>query len=418
MSNSLKGRAQVFAAVFLLLLAVAAGAAAADGKVVIQFGTWTDPMGGAGRSFQAMIDAFNASQEQFEVEYYLYPGGVDAARDQVLVEWASGLGPQVIQLSINWLGEFAAADVLHPLESLGIDLDELSLFPAFRDVVANAGEAPSLIPFSGILLEPMWYNMEHFDEAGLDRHAPPARWEELTEAGQRLTRRTSPDAAPERWGVQRLWWFPSWLFANLGEWVDENGRYVWDSQSGIEALEYLAELVSERHIATLSNSPNVFESGQSSIAFFGTPRLTPHLESDIEIGVAVVPQNHDGRPRMDGSFHSIGARKDLSPEEKEAVASFLRFTASAQAQAIMAAGGAGLPINPDAISQDMLQDYLAMHPLARDTMALSEYAVIDFSWACAAGKDSMGRVGRLTYLARTRHIPGGPRRRRQVGGPM
>jgi ABC-type glycerol-3-phosphate transport system substrate-binding protein len=368
-------RSRAISGLAILVLGVVLLADAGFAATTITFASWAAPDSGSGAAYKAMIDRFNASQSEVVVEYRLYPGSTDAARDKVLVEWVAGGGPDVTHMSITWPGEFVEKGVLLPLRDLGLSLESLGIMENLRASARFSGKPDQVIPFMSIVMEPMWYNVDHFNEAGLDAAQPPATWDDLVAVGRKLTKRTVADQEPERWGIQRVWWFPMWIVANNGTWLNPDGTFAWNSPEGRGAVQFVVDLVNTYEVATYNIQPAFFYSGKSSIYFEGSWVLDPMQQQSFPVAVAPPPQRVAGTPRIDASFHSLGVPVHLPAAKRQAVASFLKFATSAEGQAIMAVGGAGLPVNAQAFRQRQLMEFVQKNPLASATMDITLYAV-------------------------------------------
>jgi len=93
------------------------------------------------------------------------------------------------------------------------------------------------------------YRTDLIEEAGFP--GPPVSWYDLVAYGMKLTKDTNGDGVPDIWGYAYYFkptsgnadlTFKQFLWNNGGEFTDETGRLVFDSQQGIEALKFLLDL--------------------------------------------------------------------------------------------------------------------------------------------------------------------------------
>lgn len=81
--------------------------------VTIKFGAQADST----PATQAVVDAFNASQSKYKVEWQQFTNDSSQMHDQLLTSLSSGSSDyDVISLDVVWAGEFAAAGYLSPLD--------------------------------------------------------------------------------------------------------------------------------------------------------------------------------------------------------------------------------------------------------------------------------------------------------------
>ncbi len=85
----------------------------AAGPVTLKFGAQADST----PATQAAIDAFNASQTKYKVEWQQFTNDSAQMHDQLLTSLSSGSSDyDVLSLDVVWAGEFAAAGYLNPLD--------------------------------------------------------------------------------------------------------------------------------------------------------------------------------------------------------------------------------------------------------------------------------------------------------------
>ena len=138
--------------VLFLVLALTLGSAAALAEpAAIRFAA----QGDSPPATQAVIDAFNASQSAYKVEWVDMTNDSGAMREQLITSLKAGSAEyDVLSLDVVWAGEFAAAGYIAPLDLL---LDDAGLKP--EDY--NAGSMASGT-YSGKL-----YVMPFFPDLGM-----------------------------------------------------------------------------------------------------------------------------------------------------------------------------------------------------------------------------------------------------------
>lgn len=93
---------------------VSSQAQTASVPVTIKFGAQADST----PATKAAVDAFNASQKKYKVEWQQFTNDSSQMHDQLLTSLSSGSSDyDVISLDVVWAGEFAAAGYLAPLDT-------------------------------------------------------------------------------------------------------------------------------------------------------------------------------------------------------------------------------------------------------------------------------------------------------------
>ena len=99
----------------MMLAALAVPAACADDKVVIKFAAQGDSTPATRES----VDAFNASQDKYVVEWVDMTNDSGAMREQLITSMKAGSSDyDVLSMDVCWAGEFAAAGYIEPIDQL------------------------------------------------------------------------------------------------------------------------------------------------------------------------------------------------------------------------------------------------------------------------------------------------------------
>lgn len=137
----------------------------------------------------------------------------------------------------------AANDILVPLNSFieEDDFDTSVFYPVLMDAMEYEGNYYGLANDTDVRV--LYYNKEHFREAGLDPDSPPTSWEELTEYTEALTilddngRIEQMGFTPDMWmsniQVHTLAW------TNGGDFWDEEGNPTFMQEENLEAVHFI-----------------------------------------------------------------------------------------------------------------------------------------------------------------------------------
>jgi len=152
-----------------------------DGRTIVQY--WEKWTGFEGDAMQAVVDDFNASQDEIFVQKLTVS---DIARKMMLAT-AGGNPPDIAGLWSHYIATYAEKGALTPLDRLlddaGITRDDY--IPVFWDLCEHRGFMWALpsTPASTAL----HWNKKMFRDAGLDPNHPPQSIEELDRLGEEIT---------------------------------------------------------------------------------------------------------------------------------------------------------------------------------------------------------------------------------------
>lgn len=150
------------------------------------------------------------------------------------------------------------------------------------------------VPHASQPLVFLW-NKKMFEEAGLDPNAPPQSWEELAAYAKELTRDENGDGNIDQWGFvfplgkldrTPILTYSFFLGMNGTRLWNEDGSAAFDSPEGVEAMQFMVDLVQEHQVSPESvinyattEVSDVFRSGGAAMAmhFVGHPVI-----ADIE----------------------------------------------------------------------------------------------------------------------------------------
>ncbi|WP_148571996.1 ABC transporter substrate-binding protein [Nocardioides caldifontis] len=264
---------------------------------------WNGFTGGDGPTMQAMLKAFNDSQENITVKnntmewadfYQRLPAAANAGR-----------GPHVGVMHLDQLATNAARQVIVPLDDVA---DEIGLEESdFISAVWGPGiynDQRYGIPLDVHSLA-MYYNEEHFEKAGITE--PPtdaASLEDAIKALQEAGYKT-PFWMPGQWPAHLM--FFSLLWQNGGEPYNEDGsEALFGSEEGIAAMTWMREQVDKGY-----SPPNVdrdaqylaFKNGQNSITWDGIWQINDLNAAGMAYGIAPIPTIGDQEAVWANSHH-------------------------------------------------------------------------------------------------------------------
>ncbi|MGC5617601.1 ABC transporter substrate-binding protein [Georgenia sp. Z1491] len=364
--------AALLAATALTLAACSPGAddpggeSGTDGDgTTVTFRLWDEV---AAEAYETSFEEFSAQHPDITVEVEVIPWG--DYWTQLPLDVQSGDMADIFWTNTSNFGTYADNGTLLDIdETLGEDHDEWeqSVVDLYTRDGVNYG-VPQL--WDSIAL---FYNADLVEEAGID--VADLQWrpdaadgDTLLEAATALTtdaegRHPGDDGfdadARETYGfnsqadLQAI--YVDFLAQNGAQFQDpETDGFAFDSPEGVEAFQYLVDLVNTHQVAPSAADTNVngdfsrdlFVQGDLGL-FQSGPYSLPHVaeNAEFEWGLAPMVAGPEGRI---GVVHGVAAVGNAESENLEATTEVLRWIGSAEGQAPLGETGAAFPGAVDA----------------------------------------------------------------------
>jgi len=215
--------------------------------------TFWHSMDSAVETVDALVEAFNASQDEVRVDAR-FIGSYAEAQTRLLAAYGSADEPVLFQAEIAFFPRLVAEGAVQPLTSLtnGLPADVVNDFvPGLWAYGELDGERYGLPWNSSTPV--MYWNVDALRRAGVE---PPTTWEAFEATVDALTSRQAQGFV----FVGDSWLFEMMVLSLGGRLVDENGVPTLDSAEALRALTLLDEL-----------------EARGSLAFFGANESTPAI---------------------------------------------------------------------------------------------------------------------------------------------
>lgn len=271
---------------------------------------------------------------------------------RLTTSFAGGRPPDVFLVNYRSYGQFAAADVLEPVQTYVERSDVVALddfAPAPLDAFRFDGDELTCMPQNVSSLA-VYYNVDLFEQAGLPAPTAGWTWDDFLAAAASIT-------GDGRYGVgvePSLIRLAPFVWSNGAEPVDDPRdptRLALDSPRAREALDFFLDLRSRHGVVP----PQREEQSQSSEARFLAGSLGMLLDSrkavptlrtidGFEWDVAPLPVAPGGVPAtiLHGDAYCLS--RDANPD---AAWSFVEFANSREGQTILAKSGRTVPSRLD-----------------------------------------------------------------------
>lgn len=348
-------------------------AACAEGdKVEITF--WHAMGGVNGETTQALVDDFNASQDEIEV-HAEYQGTYDDAITKLKAAMQSGQGlPDVCQMYDVGTKFMADSGAVVPVEDMfeSTGYDPSTVMEVITSYYTTDGKQWAM-PFN-VSTPMLYYNKEVFEAAGLDPNTPPTTFDEVLEYAQKIV---ESGAAPVGYSQYIYGWFFEQQLAGIGAYYgnNDNGRTEaitavdFDQNGGgLKVFEMWKKLYDSGYFQNYgtvgADTQTAFFAGQVGMIIESTAILKNATNSaPFEIGTGYLPKveaNEEGGVIIGGGALWLMDSEDAAKED--AAWKFIEYCTTPEAQAKWSMGTGYFAINPAAYETEDFKAYLEENP--------------------------------------------------------
>lgn len=328
-----------------------------------------------------MADEFNKTHPNITVEA-IYSGGYTETLQRAVVGARGGNPPDlaIIRPSETWsaIGFGLLLSIDDFIEAEGGDAFLEPFVDAFLEDTYIRGQHWGL-PFQKST-PILYYNIDHFVEAGLDPENPPADWESLRAAAAALTVTSGSDV--QRWGIE-MSTSDGWLHSALG--LQQGGVYqnldgtetFIDSEPYVEALEFMVALVRDDGSMPASrdygSSAADFVAGKTAM-MYNSPGSLAFVAEGARFNWAVAPLpagNERASPTGGGSMVMFAGG---SPGRKQAAWEFMKWMTSPEQAVKWTVLSGYLPFRSDILDDAQMLAYFEELPQAQQALDALEWA--------------------------------------------
>ncbi|PYZ99017.1 ABC transporter substrate-binding protein [Alteribacter lacisalsi] len=301
------------------------------------------------RYFEQTIEAFEEQHPHINVQ-------VDTIADQYMdvlrTRLIGGEAADVFFLDAFEAPGLIQSGVLEPLD--GYITDEFDL-DDFQDPMIEAFQREDQlwgIPKDTSTLA-LFYNKEHFEEAGFD--APPETWDELEEMAEELT-------VDNRYGfgvvtdLARL----QFIAESTGAEITEDNRANFSDQRIVDALQPIVDMRNEKEIAASPSDVgaewggDMFGTGRASMIIEGNWML-PFMDEtfeNVDYGVTEIPTVNGEQGSM---AYTVSYSMNAASEVKDEAWELIEFLTGPEGMEIWTSSGQALPTR-DSVAETLNYD--------------------------------------------------------------
>lgn len=220
---------------------------------------------------------------------------------------AGNVAPDLAMNDSSTVPSRAANGVLVPLNSFieedNFDTDKF--YPVLMDAMEYEDEYYGLANDTDVRV--LYYNKEHFREAGLDPEQPPTNWDELKEYTEVLTE-FNDDGSVDQMGFTPDMWMSNiqvhtLAWTNGGEFWDADGNPTFMNEKNLEAVEFIKEFqdfYGEDAMSSFRSEAGAMDHGAfveeelSMVMDVGNLTRTILRENpDLDYGIATLPSEEE-----------------------------------------------------------------------------------------------------------------------------
>ncbi len=304
------------------------------------------------KAFRAVVDAFREVEPDVTVKL------IEASdRDDLLARlstsFAGGSPPDLFLLNYRFYGQFAARDVLEPIEGRVEDsdaFDEDDFYPQAMDAFRFDGKLICLPQNISSLV--VYYNRALFRQAKVPEPKPGWTWNDMVERAIKLTRDTNGDGDIDQHGLgvePSIIRIAPFVWSNGGEVVDDEQaptRFTLDTPEATEAMDAFFALRREHLVVPSEQEVEAeddetrFQNGREAM-LLSSRRSTPAFRTITAFDWDVAPlPKHDEQA---GILHSDAYCMTKASENKDAAWAFMEFALGPEGQRITARSGRTVP---------------------------------------------------------------------------
>lgn len=292
--------------------------------------------GTGGESMKQSIELYNKSQDKVIVEPLYVPAeGGDSITSKMITAIASGNPPEVVFSSRYGIAEFMdSVTTLNDLiERDHVDMD--ALYPWAVEEASYEGQVLGM-PYDGTS-RALFYNKEHFREAGLDPEKPPTTLEELEDYAMKLTKKDG-DRITQYGFVPSLGqgWLYTWGWSFGGEFYNpETGLVTANDPKIVDALTWETEFTKKLGASDVmsfataagADANDPFVLGQVSMVVQGN-WMTATLDEyapNIDYGICDIPSVEGVDPTTFVGGRAMVIPKGIEGEKLDAAWDFVKW---------------------------------------------------------------------------------------------
>ncbi|HEY6102032.1 MAG TPA: ABC transporter substrate-binding protein [bacterium] len=365
------------------LLVLLAGPAASGGPVTITF--WHGMSGVLLPALDELTGDFNKLNPGIVVNAQ-YQGNYTVLNQKLIASVAAGNPPTISQVFPTWTDQLMRANALVPVSRFfsgadGLSDDDLNdIFPILRQSNTFGGRMWTM-PFNKSLYL-LFYNADLLKEQNLK---VPQTWDEFVSAARALTKEEGGRIVRYGFVVRpNVDYLTTMLLANGGAFLRTEREVAFNSPAGVEALQWLVDLVQKHKVAYVLPGFADADFGAGKVAMYiatnpGLSFAKAAVGGKFQVGLAALPYRKTKATILSGTDVAIMARS--GPEQQAAAWKYIKFLTSTNGTTRWSLRTYYMPVRRSARDSTLMRVYLRDNPEHKAGLDSLEFAKTEPSMA-------------------------------------
>ncbi len=329
---------------------------------------WHGQTADAANILDGLVEEYEADHPNVTIEASSGAATVDDLLQKVQTGFASDTYPDISYAFGSWATELGVSGRTLDIADLVAEPDSgWEEFPEAARATATVDDQvigfPSVVDNLGLI-----YNTELFDEAGLDYPDESWTWDDFRAAADALTdpsRNQYGTAYPVSGSEDTVWRFWPHLWQNGGEVLDDEGQPAFNSDAGVDALEFWRQLAVEDESVYLDQSGEKFEpsfyAGNIGMLISGPWTLYDLKQQDTPYGVTFLPGTDGNHQTISGP--DLWVLFDHEDEQRAAASyDFIRWLTAPEQDVRWNVEYGNLPLRSSAAETPEFEQYTKTYP--------------------------------------------------------
>lgn len=339
---------------------------------------WGSFSGKNGEAEKALVEKFNTSQSEVELNYQ-FQGTYEETAQKLTAAIQSKTAPDATLLSDVWWFKFYLAKTLQPLDGLftGAKMDLTDYVDALINEGVRKG-AHYWVPMARST--PLfYYNKDQWAEAGLPDRGPET-WDEFMEWAPKLVKKDGTTITRGAFGLPataqsyNAWIFQAVVWQYQGQYSKPDFTMTMTDPNTIEAGQFYGDMANKFGWATYPKDVQVdFTNGLVSSVMMSTGSMGGVLaNAKFKLGTAFLPKKKAFGCSTGGAGFAV--LSGLPAEKQQAAMKWIAFATNPENTTFWSKNTGYMPVRKSAVTSAEMQAYFTEKPTfktAVDQLALT-----------------------------------------------
>lgn len=349
---------------------------------------WQAMGGPLGDALAELVNEFNDTHPNIHVKS-VNMGNYTALSQKLMASIQTGNQPDVAQAYEAWIANMLEGEVIVPIENF-IDADpdfgeeEMNdIYPVFINSNTMDGKLVSF-PFNKSV-RVQYYNKDILFQNDMDPNKPPKTWAEFRRYCQKLTQDTDGNGKIDQYGTTvkiSAWQFENLLLQAGGNIMnDDNTKPLFNSDAGVQALEYFTNILNVDKTGYLSpgyegqkdftaQKVAFYEDSSVSMAFMLRTGI------NFNMGISAIPIKETKKNIISGTNVVIFKNEEDKQKEKAAW-EFVKWFTDTKQTARWSELTYYMPVRKSAMEVEALKNRIASNPEIASVYEQLEHATFE-----------------------------------------